>query len=173
MKPTSFAAIFFFAIIADASSAELPPLLKPQAEAYDAAIKQYDASVSAQTKIARDAYLAVLSAARKREDAAKRPGGVAAIDAELAAVNAGPLPDKRPDALPADLATHRERFLAATSRAALATAGPRKNAADRYLSWLAKTEAAVKGKDNVLTTAIEAEKKRVLESAPTEKAPAR
>lgn len=144
-------------------AAELHPALKQAAEQYDRGMKAADASVAAQIQIARDGYLAVLSAARKREEGAKRPTGVAAIDAEIAAVKAGPVEGKAPEQLPADLGTYRDRFITATKRAAGSNDSVRKYSTESYLKWLSGMEAAVKGKDEALVTAILAEKKRVLD----------
>ncbi len=85
--------------------AELPPEIKPTAENYDRAMKQYDANVEAIVKIDRDAYRAVLTAARKREEGAKRGDAVAAIDVEMQALRAGQRSEEAPPQLPAELFT--------------------------------------------------------------------
>jgi hypothetical protein len=157
--------LFSFLVLSRAFSAELHPALKHTAEQYDRGMKAADASVAAQIQAARDGYLAVLSAARKREEGAKRPAGVAGIDAEIAAVKAGPIEGKTPEQLPADLGTYRDRFIAEMKRAPRSNDSVRKHATESYLNWLSGMEGAVKGKDEALVNAILAEKKRVLDQA--------
>ena len=66
----------FLASIGTAIAAELPDIVKTQAGQFEAAMKQYDASVAAQKKMALDQYVAFLTGARKMEEGAKRPAGV-------------------------------------------------------------------------------------------------
>ena len=157
--------LFSFLVCSRAFSAELHPALKHTAEQYDRGMKAADASVAAQIQIARDGYLAVLGAARKREEGAKRPTGVAGIDAEIAAVKAGPVEGKAPEQLPADLGTYRDRFIAEMKRAPRSNDSVRKHATESYLKWLSSMEAFAKGKDEGLLNAVLAEKKRVLDLA--------
>ncbi len=162
LKKHTLFILFSFLVCSQAFAAELHPALKRTAEEYEKAQKAADASVAAQTKMARDQYLAVLGAARKREEATKRPAGIAGIDAEIAAVKAGPIEGTPPAQLPADLGTYRDRFISDTKRAAVSNDSVRKHSTDSYLKWLSGMEAAVKGKDEALVTAILAEKKRIL-----------
>jgi hypothetical protein len=166
---TSFASIIVTTALlvlgSSISQAELPGLLKPLAEQYDRSIKGLDESTATQRKAASDAYSAVLKMARKREEAAGRPAGVTAIDAEIAAVAAGPLPAKAPDTLPADLGVYRDRYIKAAERAVSSTAGPRRFATEDYLKALSKMEAMAKGKDEALYKAALAEKERVAAGA--------
>ena len=155
-----------------AFSAELSAVLKTRAEEYDKAQKGFDASVAAQKKMARDGYLAVLGATRKREESAKRLVGVEAINAEMDAVNAGEVGGKPPEKLPPDLKTYRDRFIAAMKRAETSNDSVRKNSREQYLKWLAGTEAqAAKVKDEALLAAVRAEKKRVEDAAPKGETP--
>lgn len=135
-------------------------------------MKQYDASVAAQTKMALDQYIAILTAARKMEEGAKRPAGVTAIDAELAAVKAGAIQGKAPAELPAVLRTSRDRFIADTKRAATSNDSVRKHTVDDYLKWLSGIQAQyAKVKDTATITVIEEEKKRVLALAEAQEKP--
>jgi hypothetical protein len=153
----------FLASIGTATAAELPDIVKTQAGQFEAAMKQYDASVAAQKKMALDQYVAFLTGARKVEEGAKRPAGVTAIDAELAAVKAGPIDGNAPADLPASLGTARDRFIAATKRAATSNDSVRKHTVDDYLKWLSGIQSAyAKAKDTATMSAIEEEKKRVL-----------
>lgn len=143
-------------------AAELPDTVKAQAEQFEAAMKRYDASVAAQKKIALDQYVATLTAARRMEEGAKRPAGVSAIDAELAALKAGPVEGKTPAGLPAHLGTARERFIAATKSAATSNDSNRKFTVEGYLKWLTDLQSIhARVKDEATVAAIEAEKKRV------------
>ncbi len=146
-------------------AAELHPALKHTAEQYDKGMKAADASVAAQIQVARDGYLAVLGAARKQEERAKRPTGVTAIDTEIAAVKAGPIEGRAPEQLPSDVLIYRDRFIAEMKRAPRSNDSVRKHATESYLKWLSSMEAFAKGKDEGLLNAVLAEKKRVLDAA--------
>lgn len=161
-KPLAILSLFCATVIA----AEIHPQLKQAAESYDRAIKGFETSVTAQTKIAKDGYLAVLEAAKKREAAAKRPAGVTAIEAEVTAVNAGSTAES--EQFPADLKTHRDRYIAATKRAMTSNDSVRKNATDEYLKYLGGLEKIARGKDEALVAAIVAERNRVNAAAPKE-----
>ena len=145
-------------------AAELPAVAKQQAAQFEAAIKQYEASVAAQKKAALDQYVAQLTAARRIEEGAKRPAGVAGIDAELAALKAGPIEGNAPADLPAHLGTARTSFIAATKRASSSNDSVRKFTLDGYIKWLNDLQAAyARAKDDGTIAAIEAEKKRARE----------
>lgn len=145
--------------------AELPPALKPTAENYDRSMKSYDATVEAQVKAARDAYIATLDVARKRAAGAKRTEEVAAIEAETKAAKSGPLTGELPANLPNELMTFRERYVSAPKRATDAVASPRRFTRQNYLKWLdGMAAAAARGKDAALEAAVAAERKRVLAS---------
>lgn len=164
--------VLFHVLLANCSSAavvgaELPPLIKPTAEEYDRAMAAHEASIEAQVKMARDRYSAALAVARRRAEGAKRPADVAAIDAEIAALNAGPLPDAAPPNLPKELAIHRAQCVEAPKRAAKAVAPVQRFTRSNYLEWLAGMEkAAARVKDSALAAAIAGEKERVLASEP-------
>ncbi len=153
----------FLASIGTASAAELPDIVKTQAGQFEAAMKQYDASVASQKKLALDQYVIVLTEARKTEERSKRPAGVTAIDAELAAVKAGPLDGKTPADLPVVVGPYRDRFITGTKHAATSNESVRKHTVDGYVNWLSGIQSAyAKVKDTAAIGAIEEEKKRVL-----------
>lgn len=116
--------------------AQMPPQLQQRAEIHDRAMKEYDATFAAIVKADRDAYLLVLKAARKREEGAKRPDAVAAIDAEIKAVNADVRSEKLPANLPADLSIYRKRYMTAPERAAQGVESNRRRTREEYLEWL-------------------------------------
>jgi len=156
--------IFILGFLASiGTAAGLPDIVKTQAAQFEAAMKQYDASVAAQKKLALDQYVIVLTEARKMEERAKRPAGVTAIEAELAAVKAGPIGGKAPAELAAVVGTYRDRFITATKQAATSNDSVRKHTVDGYLKWLSDVQSAVaRAKDTAAIAAIEEEKKRAL-----------
>ena len=141
--------------------AELPGPIKHMADQYDAGMKSYDVAIQTQQKLATDAYLATLETERKRAVTTKRPVDLAAIDAELAAMKAGPLPAQAPAGLPQWIATNRTAYLAAMERATTTVDRARRNARESYLTWLTKLEAAVKGRDKTTEDAVASERKRI------------
>lgn len=155
----------FLLLLCSAGFSELPPELKFTAEQYDKAQKGIADSIAAQTKAARDAYLIILSTARKREEAAKRSEGVAGIDADIEAVKAGSLEGNIPEKLPADLKIYRDRFIADAKRAVASNERVRKHSTEQYLKYLSGLEAAAKGKNEGLLAAVLSEKKRVLDES--------
>lgn len=136
-------------------------MLQTTAEQYTKTMAGYDDTEAAQKKAARDGYLLALDMARKREVSAKRPAAAAAIDAEVAAVKAGPLAEKPPAQFPSDLGTYRSRFISEMKRADTALDSVRKQATGQHLKWLDGLEAAAKGKDEDVVKAIAAERARV------------
>ncbi len=163
-------AIIFAAICAgffstNSSRAELPPEIKPTADQYDQAMATYDKNIALQIKVARDSYVTVLNAVRKREAGARRDKSVAAIDAELKAMEAGPLPEAAPADLPADAARYREQYTTAPARAAKAVESARNFTRANYLKWLnGMGDVARKVKNADLEAAVNSEIKRVSES---------
>jgi hypothetical protein len=136
-------------------------MLQTTSERHEKAMQGYDASEAVVTKAALDGYLLALDMTRKREAAAGRPAAAAAIEAETAAVKAGPIADKPPAQFPADLNTYRNRFLADIKRAKTDFESARKLATNQHLKWLDGLESAVKGKDEDVVKAIAAERARV------------
>ena len=162
MKTLHFIALLAMFSYDAALHAELPPELKPTAENYDRAMKTYDANVAAMVKADRDAYLTVLAGTRKREVGAKRAEAVAAIDAEIKAVNAGWRSEESPAHLPADAARYRTRYITAPERAAQAVQSTRRHTRQEYLKWLSGMAAvARRGKSAELEAAVALEEKRV------------
>lgn len=142
--------------------AELPPQLQQRAEIHDRAMKEYDATLAAIVKADRESYLIVLGAARKREERAKRPDAVAAIDVEIKAVNAGLRAEKPPAALPADLSTYRQRYMTAPERAAQAVESNRRRTREEYLKWLDELAKYARiAKNTEVLAAIAKEQQRV------------
>lgn len=147
--------------------AELPAPLKPSAEAYDRQMASYDNTWQAQVKIARDGYIAVLGAARKQAEGAKRTAEVAAIDADLQAAQAGPLPKDPPPNLPVQLGIYRVRLVEAPARATKALETVRRSAREQYLKNLDALDGmAARVKDTALAAAVAAERQRVLTQEP-------
>ena len=147
-------------------SAEVHPELKRTSEQYDSDQKGYDDSLAIQKKSAQDGYLAALAAARKMEEGAKRPAGVAAIDAEIAAVKKGAMGEKAPAGFPQHLETYRDRYLTTIKQAAVTIVSAKKNRTESYLTWLnGMEEAGKRGKGEALVAAVLEEKKRVLKLA--------
>lgn len=143
--------------------AGLPPELKPTAEDYDRAMKRYDAGVAARVKMDRDSYLNALTIVRKREEGAKRRDAVAAIDAEVKAVDAGLRSEKAPAHLPDEMSRYRTLYVTAPERAVEAFEGVRRFTQRDYLKWLAgMAEIARRAKRADLEAAVVEEEKRVL-----------
>jgi hypothetical protein len=141
--------------------AELPDPIAPTSKRFDADMKSYDTSVEVHEKLYRDAYLRSLEMERKHSEATKRQAEVTAIDAEIASLKAGPLPAQAPAGLPQSVTMSRTRVLTEIARQKGDVETVRRQTRERYLQWLSKMEAAVKGKDKALEAAIVEEKKRV------------
>ncbi len=157
----AFAIALLLALSPGALHAELPDMIKRMADQYDSSMKSYDVSIETQQKLARDAYSRTLEIERKRAVATKRPVALNAIDAEIAALKAGPLPAQSAEGLPQTLATNRTAFLAAMDRATISVERARRNARESYLKWLNNLEATVKGRDKTTEDAVASERKRI------------
>lgn len=154
----------FFLIAAPAARAALPPMLKPQAEKFDADRAALTAAGEAQVKPARERYMAALAAAQKVATAAAKTGDIAAIASEIEGVGSDALPEAFPADLPRALAQDRRAYVTAAANVAKAIPPRQRDLAAKYLQTLAAFDAAaVKSKDAALTEAVAAEKARVLE----------
>lgn len=158
--PALIVTTFVFAS-SPALHAELPALIKPTSEQFDASMKSYDTNIEVMEKGYRDAYLRSLEMERKRSEATKQQTEVTAIDAEIASLKAGPMPTQAPAGLPDSVTRTRTQYLAEIARHKGRDETVRRQARESYLLWLSKTEASVKGKDKALEAAIAEEKKRV------------
>ena len=145
--------------------AELPEPLKSAAARYDADMKALDASVATQAGMARDAYAQTLLFARRVAEGAKQSPALAAIDADIAALRAGPLPAEPPENLPVPVAAARVQYRTALARAEASAEPVRRGTRERYLKYLAGLEKVIRGRDANLEKAIADEVQRASEPA--------
>lgn len=177
MKTFLVAALLVALTPASLLLAELPPQIKHQAEQYDQAMAAYDLNITTRMAVDRDTYLARLKYARRIEAGGKRLPAVAAIDTEIAAVEAGQRPKDPPPNFPktdALLSNHREKYITSQERAEQLVASSRRFTRESYLKFLTGTAAAIKGKGAPpeLEAAIAKEIARVNASIPENKEPA-
>lgn len=145
-----------------AGRAEPPEFLKGATETFERALAAHGETFAAQVRGERDAYLAVLKAARRQEEGAGRAAGVAALDAETKAVLAGPLPEKAPAGFPSQVDLYRKRYLAASAQAARIHDASRQTTLKSHLGWIDDVMAQVRRlNDPALIKAIEGERARV------------
>ncbi len=158
--------ILRIAALALASSvvwAQAPANLKSLTSAYELQRTALTNTLEAQVKAPRDRYLAALSAGQKVAMAATRTADLAAITAEIEAVNSGALPEAAPPDLPRTLLQDRRTAALAFSNASR-TLVPRQRelAVNYHRSLVALEDTARKTNDTALIEAIAAEKQRAL-----------
>jgi hypothetical protein len=167
--------IFLFlatVLLAAPAMAELPHTIQIMATQYDAGMKSYDVSEAARITMARQLYLARLNQERRYSEGGKRAKEVAAIDAEIKAVDAGPLAGLASADLPKGLHAFRDEYVKAPGKARELLDKARKKAGQDYLKWLDQmAPIAARSQDKAMIEAIASERKRVLEKLPADASP--
>jgi hypothetical protein len=150
-------------LMSAATWAQAPAQLKNLTAAYELQRSALKNTFENQVKAARDRYLATLSTAQKAAMAATRTADLAAIGAEIEAINSGALPENAPPDLPRALLPDR-RVAAMALGNATRTIIPRQRelAVTFHRSLVALEESARKANDTALIEAIAAEKQRAL-----------
>jgi hypothetical protein len=143
----------------------LAPELAPIAAKYKTDLATLEAQRTAALTQAQTPYMTALASAEKTATAAGKVAGVAAIGAERAAIPKGLMTPGFPADLPKELQAARKTYLDAVARIKTAEA-PRRQALDSaYLRALAGL--AVKApKESELSKQVEAEKQKLVASAP-------
>lgn len=117
----------------------------------------------AQVKAPRDRYLADLTAAQKAAVAATRTTDLAAISAEMDAIQKSALPENAPPDLPKTLLQDRRALVSAQSAATRTLVPKKRDLASAYLrSLVALEESARRAKDQTTIDAIATEKQRAI-----------
>ncbi len=167
--------IFLFlahVMLAAPAMAELPHSIQIMAKQYDEAMKSYDAGEAARITMARQLYLARLNQERRYSESGKRTREVAAIDAEIKEVDAGPLAGMASADLPKGLNTFRDEYVKAPGEARELLNKARKRAGEDYLKWLDQmAPIAERGQDKAMIEAVASERKRVMEKLPASASP--
>ncbi len=157
--------LFTVAVPAFADGQTLAPELAPLATKYKADVAALEAQRSAAIAKAQSSYATALGAAERSATTAGNVAAVAAITTERTAISSGLMAPGFPAGLPKELQTPRKAYLDALARIKTAEA-PRRQALDAgYLRALTNLSAAA-SKNPELSKQVEAEKQKLLASAP-------